>query len=327
VTRTAFVTGGTGFVGGHVIRMLVDSGWHVTALHRPQSDPTALTALGAHPVAGKLHELECMLHAIPKNCDAVFHIAGNTSMWHKKNLEQNRDNVGGTHCMVRAALHNSVGRFVHTSSISAWGQHSGVISEQTRANTGDARLNYGRSKFLAELEVRKGIEHGLDAVILNPCGIIGAGDTHNWSQMIALINQGKLPGVPPGGGNFCDVKEIARAHISAYERGRSGENYILAGIEASFLELARTISYLLDKKAPRKTMPAQLIKLAGKIYPMLAIFSGEEPAITPEKVAMMTNRVRADGSKSVLELGFNDQVPLSDMVSACIEWMKATQRL
>lgn len=327
MSRVAFVTGGTGFVGGHLIEMLVKDGWQVSALHRPSSDPSRLITLGAIPVPGVLHQLESMVEAVPMDCDAIFHIAGNTSMWRKKNAEQNRDNVGGTHCMIGAALQKHAKRFIHTSSISAYGMHRGVINEQTRANAGDGSINYGRSKFLAEMEVRKGIEHGLNAVILNPCGIIGAGDTHNWSQMIALIDQGKLPGVPPGGGNFCDVREVARAHISALERGRCGENYILAGVEASFLELARTISHLLGKPAPRRTMPKAAIQLAGKVYPLLASFSGEEPSITPEKVAMMTNRVRADGNKAVCELGFNDQIQLAEMLESCIHWMRQTGRL
>lgn len=326
MSKKAFVTGGTGFLGGHLISQLLDQDWQVFALHRPGGDADGLKQRGAVPVEGTLHQLESMLQAMPAQCDAVFHLAGNTSMWHKHDEQQNRDNIGGTHCMVRAALEHDARRFIFTSSISAYGRHHSVINEDTPANT-DSQINYARSKYFSELEVRRGIASGLDAVVLNPCGIIGAGDTHNWSQMIALIDQGKLPGVPPGGGNFCDVREVAKAHLSAFERGRCGQNYILAGVEASFLELARTISHLLGKRAPRHAMPSLAIKLAGRIYPLLSLFSGEEPSITPEKVEMMTNRVRADGSKAVCELGFDDQVPLQEMLQQCIDWMRDTGRL
>ncbi len=326
MARKAFVTGGTGFLGGHLIRQLKQQHWDVFALVRPGGNAAQLKQLGAKPVEGVMNQLESMLKAMPAQCDAVFHLAGNTSMWHKHNEQQNLDNIGGTHCLVRAALEHCAQRFIFTSSISAYGSHRGVINEDTAANT-NTRINYARSKHFAELEVRKGIASGLDAVILNPCGIIGAGDTHNWSQMIALIDQGKLPGVPSGGGNFCDVREVARAHISAWERGRCGQNYILAGVEASFLELVRTISHLLGKKAPRHAMPAMAIRLAGRIYPLLSLLSGEEPSITPEKVEMMTSRVRADGSKAVCELGFNDQVPLEEMLQQCIDWMRSNNLL
>lgn len=326
MTRKAFVTGANGFVGRHLISQMVAQGWEIYALVRPGSETRQLRELGVHPVEAVMHELESVLQAMPPQCDGVFHLAGNTSMWHKQSEQQNRDNIGGTHCMVRAALEHNARRFVFTSSISSYGIHKGLIDERTIANP-NPRINYSRSKYLAEQEVHKGVANGLDAVILNPCGILGAGDTHNWSQMIALIDQGKLPGVPPGGGNFCDVREVARAHLSAWEHGRKGENYILAGIEASFLELARTISHLLGKKAPRHTVPKLALKLAGRLYPVLSLISGEEPSVTPEKVQMLTHRVRADGTKAVEELGFDDQVPLEEMLQQCIDWMRANSML
>ena len=88
-------------------------------------------------------------------------------------------------------------------------------------------MNYQRSKFLAEEEVRKVIARGLDAVILNPAAIMGPYDTVNWVRMIRLVCARKQPGVPPGRMSFCHVDKVARAHIAAVERGRRGENYLL----------------------------------------------------------------------------------------------------
>ena len=322
MSRLAVVTGGTGFVGQHLIAQLRDLGWRVVALHRPGGNADHLVALGAEPREAVLHDADSVSAAMPEGPDAVFHVAGNTSMWKRGNEEQYRDNVLGTRSMVAAALARKAGRFIHTSSISAWGIQSCPIDEQTPSNAEHDWINYNRTKFLAEREVRRGIASGLDAVILNPCGIIGAGDRHNWAQMIMLIDQGKLPGVPPGAGSFCHVNEVARAHINAWEKGRSGANYILAGVEASFLELARTIGYLLGRRAPRRPIPKLLIRLAGHVYPLFSIFTGKEPSLTPEKVALVTNRVVADGSRAVTELGFNDQVPLEQMLRECIDWMR-----
>jgi len=229
--------------------------------------------------------------------------------------------------MVSAALKNVAARFVHTSSISAWGIQDTPINEQTPSNAANDWIGYNRSKYLAEQEIENGIRQGLDAVILNPCGIIGAGDTHNWSQMIKLIQDGKLPGVPPGGGNFCAVEEVAKAHLSALEHGQCGERYILAGVEASFLELVQTIAGQLGKKAPSRTVPPAVLKLAGQLYPIGSLFTGNEPRLTPEKVALVTSRVHADGSKAVQELGFNDQVPLATLIANCIRWMVQEKRL
>lgn len=320
--RTAFVTGGTGFLGGHIIRQLKAADWRVIALHRPETGAASLLALGAEPVAGRLDDAASLVAAIPEMADAVFHSAANTSMWRRQNRDQTRDNVLGTRNMVDAALRKNVGRFIHTSSISAWGIQSARIDESTPSQAAGDWINYNRTKYEAEQQVRAGIAQGLDAVILNPCGIIGAGDKHNWSQMIRLIDQGKLPGVPPGSGNFCDVREIATAHLRAFEVGERGANYILAGVEASFLELARTIAHLLGRRAPRHAIPKAVLGIAGHIYPLLSLFSGREPDLTPEKVALVTSRLAADGSRAVRELGFNNQVPLEEMLGECIDWMR-----
>jgi dihydroflavonol-4-reductase len=323
MTRTAFVTGGTGFLGGHIIRQLRDAHWRVVALHRPESRADAIATLGAEPAAGRLEDVASLLAAMPEMPDAVFHTAANTSMWRRRNQEQTRDNVDGTRNMLHAAMRKNTGRFIYTSSISAWGIQRNLIDENTPSNAANDWINYNRTKYLAEQEVRLAVTQGLDAVILNPCGIIGAGDTHNWSQMISLIYQGKLPGVPPGSGNFCDVREVAGAHLAAFERGQRGNNYILAGVEASFLELARTIAHLLHRPAPRHAIPRLILRLAGHIYPVTAMLTGKEPDLTPEKVALVTNRVAADGSRAVRELGFNAEVPLEVMLRECINWMFA----
>jgi dihydroflavonol-4-reductase len=322
MARTAFVTGGTGFLGGHIVSQLKSAGWHVVALHRPETDPSSLRQLGAEPVAGRLDDAASLLAAMPEMADAVFHTAANTAMWRRQNEAQTRDNVMGTRNMLNAALAKNARRFIHTSSISAWGIQSQRIDESTPSNAVNDWINYNRTKYLAEQEVRAGIQQGLDAVILNPCGIIGAGDRHNWSQMISLIDQGKLPGVPPGSGNFCHVREVAKAHLSAWERGERGANYILAGVEASFLDLARTIAHLLDRRAPRHAIPKAVLRIAGHLYPLASLLTGKEPDLTPEKVALVTNRVAADGSRAVRDLGFNDQVPLDMMLRECIDWMR-----
>jgi len=322
----AFVSGARGFLGGHIVEQLLDNGWDVTAVIRPRSDASALQARGVSVVQAPLDNATELALVMPPAPDAVFHVAGNTSLWRRGNAQQYRDNVMGTRAMVSAALKNVAGRFIHTSSISAWGIQDSPINEETPSNAASDWISYNRTKFLAEQEVENGIKQGLDAVILNPCGIIGAGDTHNWSQMIKLINDGKLPGVPPGGGNFCAVEEVARAHLAALDKGVCGERYILAGVEASFLELVQTIAGRLGRKAPSRTVPPAVLRLAGQLYPIASLFTGNEPRLTPEKVALVTSRVHADGSKAVRELGFNDQVPLATMVENCITWM-ATEKM
>ena len=325
--RKAFVTGGSGFLGGHIIRQLIEQGWDVTALHRPGGDREWLEQLGTRPVAAQLHETGQLAEVIPHGVDAIFHVAGNTSMWRREAPQQFRDNVLGTRAVVNAALMRGAQRLIHTSSISAYGIQHEPISEDTPSTAADDWISYNRTKYLAECEVRQGVARGLEAVILNPCGIIGAGDTHNWSQLIALIDTGRLPGVPPGSGSFCHVVEVARAHLTAVDRGRPGANYILSGIDASFLELAATISELLGRTPPRRTVPKLVLRLAGRLYPVLSSFTRQEPRLTPEKVALVTNRVVASSTRAQQELGFNANVPLRTMLQECIDWMRAEAML
>ncbi|MDX1803598.1 MAG: SDR family oxidoreductase [Alcanivorax sp.] len=323
---SAFISGGRGFLGGHIIKQLQEAGWDITALVRPRSDASALQNRGINVVQAPLTNATELALVMPEGVDAVFHVAGNTSLWRRGDHQQYQDNVVGTQAMVTAALRRGARRFIHTSSISAWGIQDHTITEQTPSNAANDWISYNRTKYLGEQEVLDGVKQGLDAVILNPCGIIGAGDTHNWSQMISMINAGKLPGVPPGGGSFCAVEEVARAHIQAHQQGLRGERYILAGIEASFMELASTIARLLDKPIPR-VLPARALQLAGRLYPLASWFTGNEPSLTPEKVALITSRVQADDSKAVAELGFNNQVPLATMLEHCIDWMRQENRL
>ncbi|WP_111656201.1 NAD-dependent epimerase/dehydratase family protein [Isoalcanivorax indicus] len=327
MTQHAFVTGGAGFVGGHVITLLKAQGWQVTALHRPRGNRERLEALGARPVAAQMHDVAQLTEVLPERADAVFHIAGNTSLWRRQDQSQYRDNVVGTRAVVAAALARGAKRLVHTSSISAYGIQKQPIDEDTPSTAEHDWISYNRTKYLAEQEVRKGIAEGLDAVILNPCGIIGAGDTHNWSQLISLINAGKLPGVPPGSGSFCHVGEVARAHLSAWEKGRTGANYILSGIDASLLDVVRVVCKLLDRKPPRRTVPPLLLRLAGHLYPLAALITGDEPRLTPEKVALVTNRVVASSARAEKELGFNSKVSLETMLRECIDWMRAEAML
>ncbi|MGZ7081508.1 MAG: NAD-dependent epimerase/dehydratase family protein, partial [Thermoanaerobaculia bacterium] len=213
--KEAFVTGGTGFVGRNLIERLIDAGWKITALVRDRGAAPFLRRQEVTIVEGSITDRESLVRALPDDVDAVFHVAGNTSLWSGGDTEQTRVNVDGTRNVVDAALVKRARKLIATSSIAAYGFHDAPITEETRSNAMSTGVNYFRTKWLAEEEVRKGIAQGLDATILNPANIIGPYDDRNWSRMIALVARDKLPGVPPGAGSFCHVREVAAAHISA----------------------------------------------------------------------------------------------------------------
>jgi len=126
--QTAFLTGGTGFLGFNIAKQLVASGWQVIALHRPASDLTYLSRLPVIPVVGDILKADTVTRAMPESVDAVFHVAADLNMWSRRNATQTAVNVGGTNNLVEAALARQAKRFILTSTISAYGPQSSPVS-------------------------------------------------------------------------------------------------------------------------------------------------------------------------------------------------------
>ncbi|HUO84170.1 MAG TPA: SDR family oxidoreductase [Thermoanaerobaculia bacterium] len=316
------MTGATGFVGLNLVAELVEKGWAVTALHRSGSRLDDLRRFPVTLMEGSIRDPGSLERAIPPGVDAIFHVAGNTNTWRLGNREQTADNVEGTRNVVRAARAKEARRLVHTSSIAAFGHHHGTIDETTRSNASQSWVNYCRTKWLAEEEVRHGVAEGLEAVILNPGHIVGPWDRRNWSNLIRAVVRNELPGVPPGRGSWAHVREVARAQISAAERGRVGENYLLGGTDASFLEVIHTIGEITGHRVPRRTTPGFLLKALAHGKDLLSRISRKEPDLTPEIAAMVCATTTCDSTRAKQELGYRS-VPLRVMFEDCYRWMTA----
>lgn len=323
---TAFVTGGTGFIGLNLVEQLITDGWRVIALHRPISDTTQLRELGAELAEGDILDPQSLERSIPEGTDAVFHVAGNTSLWAPANARQTRENVDGTRNVAATSLKRGVGRMIHTSTVNVYGFQDGRLTEDSPRLGRTSWINYFRSKALAEDEVRSAIENGLDAVILNPAGVVGPYDAGNWSRLITLVHERRLPGVPSGAGSFGHSREVARAHVTAFEKGRRGENYLLGGADATYLEVARVVGELTDRKVPRRASPAFLLRVVGRVNHLRSLVTRREPDLSPESVALVTKRVLCSSEKAERELGFRP-VPLRTMLEDCHRWMVETGRL
>jgi len=319
-----FITGATGFLGTNLVHLLVEQGAEITAIKRTASDLSAFENMPINWQLGDVLDQESLRSACPQSVDVVFHIAADTNMWSANNEQQSKVNLQGTSNMIEVALEKKAGRFIHTSSIAAYGLHEDdVITEETPQRGDQCFANYYQTKFHSEQLVRKAVdEMGLDAVILNPCHLVGPWDRHNWSQMLTMVANEKLPGVPPGYGSFCHISEIAKAHISAAKVGRKGENYILSGVDASFVEFVQTIGRLLDKKVPNNAMPHWLLKIVGHLSAFFARFTGKEPDMTPEKVLIVSEVLKVSSIKAQQELGYNVDISLEQMLSDCYQWMK-----
>ena len=327
MSLTAFVTGASGFLGSRLARELHAQGWQVHVLAREASSLENISDLPLTVHKGDITDADAVSRSLPPGTDAVFHAAASTNVWSRGNAEQERVNVDGTRNVIQAATKAGVGRLIHTSSFTTWGFQNAIINEQSpRTDTSDW-INYVRTKHLAERMVINAVTNGLvDGVILNPGNILGPGDRRNWSRMIALVDAGRLPGVPPGSGPFADVTEVARAHIQAFHKGQAGEKYLLGGPVVTFVELVRMTGEILGRSVPGKATPAWILKGAAQVYSAFSLLTGREPDLTPETAAMVTRNLLCDSSRAQRELDYRF-TNVRSLLQQTIDWMKSAGML
>ncbi|KAA2284689.1 NAD-dependent epimerase/dehydratase family protein [Arenimonas fontis] len=316
---TVLVTGATGFLGQHLVRELIAAGQQVRGLSRSPEGDAVLARLGAVPVRGSLGDAGSLRRAVA-GCQAVFHTAADTNTWAPGNAAQTDTNVGGTVRLLAAAREAGVSAFLHTSSVSAY---SHLVHETLREDVpqrgGDSWINYERSKYEAERRVR---ESGLRWVVFQPSHILGPGDRQNWSRLIRLVDQNRLPGAPPGAGAFADVREIARVQVRAWREGMDGEVFLLGGEHASFLALIAEIGRQLGRRTPKRATPALVLKAWARVLDIVSRFTGEVPEITPAAAAFTCHQLRVDSSKAERMLGYRS-TPLPQLLADTIAWLRA----
>ena len=319
-TKTAFVTGGSGFLGRHIIDLLQAEDWQVIAMNRPGSDIAHLQNRGLTLVEGDVTDKASIQAAMPDKVTAVFHAAADTSQWSRNDRRQDAVNIGGTQNMVDVALAKQAGRFIHTSSISAYGCQPGTITEETESVAAHSRINYERSKYAAEQVIRDGITRGLDAVILNPSAIIGPADTNNWARSFFIARDGGIPGAPSGATSMCDVREVAKAHLRAFDRAACGENFLLGGTAVPYRDMMEEISRLVGNELNLRPVPAIFLKIFARWNLLVERFTGKEPDITPEIAFLMSQMQECSCAKAKAELDYVDR-DWRESVRASFDWL------
>jgi nucleoside-diphosphate-sugar epimerase len=318
--RTAFVTGGTGFLGLNLVDTLIrDGGYRVIAIHRPNSNLRFLSRLGAELRVSGIDDAQRLTEVMPEGVDAVFHVAGDVSWWTGHRERQRRANVDGTRNVVEAALQRRAKCFIHTSSTAAYGLGHDLIREDTKSTAPQCGIGYFETKWEGEQVVRQGIARGLHAMIMNPSNILGPYDTTSWGRIFGQIKANKLPGLPPGSGSFCHARAVVAAHLAAVANGRVGENYLLGGTDASYVELGALVAECLGKRPPR-ALPAPLVRAFGHFNDLLSMLTQKEADLTAQSARVVCSHFRCDASKAIKELGFRP-APLRDMVNDSYQWL------
>lgn len=316
--KLAYVTGATGCVGRNLVNELLTDNWKIIVLHRKSSNLSRLKEVDVHFQEVDLHNLESVRKSILENADAIFHVAGNTSHWSAEADEQWKDNVLATRNLVQVALEKKVKRFIFTST-GATQDYQGTDQEFAK------KINppYVRTKRQSELEVYEGIEKGLDAVILQPIIVIGAYDYNSYSQIFSTIAKSPLQLAFPGRIAFCHARDIAKAHVQAFYKGRCCEHYMLGGTHASWKIVFQKIAAVMGADVTVKVAPIWLLKIASYFFMLVSFFNKKKPLLTPELVSLLKDAPDipyCEKRKAYLDLNY-ESASLDSMISDCYLWL------
>jgi dihydroflavonol-4-reductase len=325
----AMITGGAGFLGQKLAKVLLSEGHEVRLfVRKPPTEPY----LPLHPssyVVGDIMDPASLDRACD-GMDWVFHAAGLISYDPKKADLMHQTNVVGTRNVAEAALRQGVKRFVQTSSTAAIGVNEDpdtLMTEATPFNARKLKLAYFDTKYDAEQELLKVVERGLNGVIVNPGSLLGPGDTRRFEKGYAGLIYKYNPRVLFHGGiNFVDVDDVVRGHLLAAQKGRSGERYILGGENLSFGELIIRVDAIIGRPAPKHYVPKGAMGLLANLLSVLNK-CGVDIHMTPQLVRQVSQwYLYVDSSKAQRELGYEPQ-RIDRSIAGTLDWLKTLGRL
>lgn len=296
-----FVTGATGFVGRHLLPLLANE-FALRLLLRPgQSLPVGVPA---ERVDGRLADLDA-LRAGCRGAAVVVHLAALVSFRPEDRAAMLAVNADATAQLAAAARAAGVQRFLHMSTISAvaYRDRPEVIDEQAPFNFGPLRIAYSDSKHAAERAVLAECARGLDAVIVNPPSMYGAGDRRKGDgSLLSAVLAGEVKWAPPGGLNVANVTDVCHGVLAAIARGRSGERYILGGENLTGVELLQRIARIVGRTPPRRTAPRALVRAAAFALRCKERVVGSRVPVTSEILALAARWLWFSSGKAEREL-------------------------
>ncbi len=319
------VTGGTGFVGSHVVRALLARGRAVRCLVRAGSRRENLEGLPIEIVVGDLTDAASLIPAL-SGVRTLYHVAADYRLWARNPNELYRANAGGTDNVLAAASAAGVDRVVHTSSVAALGltRDGSPADETTPVERSRIIGHYKKSKYDAERVALSWAARGLPVVIVNPSTPVGEGDikpTPTGQLIVDFLNR-RMPAYVDTGLNLVDVRDVAAGHLAAAEKGRVGERYILGNRDMTLREILETLARLTGLPAPRVRLPHWIPLTAAAVATGAARVTGRPPRVSLESVRMSTHRMFFDAGKAIRDLGL-PQTPVDEALSRAVAWFRA----
>ncbi|MEC4674044.1 MAG: hopanoid-associated sugar epimerase [Nitrospirota bacterium] len=319
----ALVTGGSGFIGGHVVKTLLREGVDVRVLVRHTSDTSTFKELDVEVVCGDLTDQASVREAV-QSVDLLFHVAADYRLWVPDPERMHAINVDGTVQILRAASEAGVSRIIYTSSVvTVRGSKDPLGTEADFLVLEECRSTYQRTKVLAEQAVWDLIATGMPITIVNPSTPIGAEDRRPTptGRLIVDYLTGRLPAFLDTDLNWVSVEDVAMGHWLAVKEGRVGERYILGHANLSLGEFFRILADVSGQPAPKVRIPyavAWMAALVGNVYGRI---TGREPQAAPDGVRMTRLPMQYDSMKAIKQLGF-PQTPIPAAAAEAVEWFR-----
>ena len=314
------VTGASGLLGGNLVRELLARGSRVRAL--VHQDERAISGLDLEIARADLADPGSLERAFA-GVDVVYHLASLITLRSDNWDEVHRINVLGTRNVVDTCLKCGVGRLVHVSSTHSRQPEpfDQPLDEDRPLVMGAALPPYDRSKALGEIEVQKGIERGLDAVIIIPSGILGPYDFRPsyLGEALQLMQRGQLPALTSGGYNWVDVRDVVAGAICAAEVAARESRYILSGHWLSIKEVAGMAAQLSGTRAPRLVVPLWLAEMGLPIMERLATLKGTQPLYTRAMLSALRSNRFITHARATQDLGYQPR-PFVETLTDTLAW-------
>lgn len=323
VRPICFVTGGGGFVGRHLVPRLAER-FAVRALLRQGQRLPGLADGSYETVAGRLADQDALAAGV-RSAEVVVHLAALVSFRPEDRASMFAINTEATAQLAAAARLAGVRRFLHCSTISAIAcrEHPEVVDETAPYNFGPLRSGYCDSKFAAEQRVLAEVSKGLDAVIVNPPSMYGAGDRRKGDDsLLTAVLQGRIGWAPPGGINVANVDDVCTGMLQALDLGRTGERYILGGENVTGRALLDRIAGIVQGLPPRHTLPAIAVRLAAGALHLKERLRGSRPPLTSEVLRLAARYLWFSSAKAEAEFGYVAR-PFDDGVRAAWHELRA----
>ncbi len=322
------VTGATGHIGNVLVKELLNDGETVRALVLPSEDASDLRRRGVDVVPGNLLDIASLENAM-RGVEYVYHLAGIISIMPNTFELLKKVNVDGTLNVLHAARAAGVKRMVYTASIHAFSRAwQGVIDESVPFDPNCACGDYDRSKAMAATAVLAEANGGMDVVVVCPTGVIGPYD-YRGSEMGEMLRAWSLPSAAhlmiDGAYDFVDVRDVARGHILAMRKGRSGEVYILSGERIEVPEIHRLVQKSMGLRSALIKIPYWLAKAASVFTPLYYRITRTTPKFTPYSLETLRSNSWVSSRKAREDLGFKART-LAESIADTVRWWQKQMR-